>query len=287
MQHLEKGIALYEPQFHRTQVRLYGHDFGVLCLALSANILWIVGYPEQALERIDAALVLARKLSFPFSLGYVYIMAAWLHTYRQEGEAAKEWSEAAIALAAEYGISTWGVWAQVHRGVALVEQGSVEEGITQVGQGLTAWRSPGTELTVTYSLSQLARACGQIGRNEEALSYLAEALTLVQSGPEPFWEAELHRLQGELLEQQAEPDEVVEDCFRRAIKIARRQGAKSLELRATISLCRLWQREGKREELRQKLSDILSWFTEGFGTADLRSARALLEELSEKPLRDP
>lgn len=149
-----------------------------------------------------------------------------------------------------------------------------------MGQGLAAWRSPGTELTVTHSLAQLASACGQIRRDEEGLGYLAEALALVDSGPEPFWEAELHRLQGELLLQQAEPDEVVEDCFRQAIEIAHRQGAKSLELRATISLCRLWQRQGQREGPRQKLTDILSWFTEGFGTVDLQAASALLEELS-------
>lgn len=280
LKHLEQGMALYKPQYHHAQVRLYGHDFGVLCFALAANILWILGYPDHALKRLAQALNLAQELSFPFSLGYVYIMAAWLHTYRREGRAAQTWADAAVTLATEREISTWGVWAIVHRGAALAEQGQLEKGIIQMRQGLTAWRSPGTELTVTYSLAQLAQAYEQVGQAEEGLTVLAEALAMMETTNERFWEAELLRLKGELLLTHYADEVEAERQFYQAINVSRQQSAKSLELRSSVSLARLYRQQGKRTHAYQMLSQIYNWFTEGFATVDLREARALLEELS-------
>jgi len=277
--HLEQGIALYNPKYHHAQVTLSGHDSGVLCLALAANILWILGYPDQALKRIDEALSLAQELSFPFSLGYAYNFAAWLHTDRREGKTAQEWAEAAITLSTERGISTWGALGRMHRGVALAEQGQTEEGIVQMHQGLTAWRTPGAEVFVSYIFTQLAKAYGKAGQADEGLTVLAEALAMVDKSDERFWETELYRLTGELLRTQSKNEAVAEQQIHTAIKIARRQSAKSLELRASVSLARLWQQRGKRAEAYQMLSEIYDWFAEGFDTVDLKEARILLEAL--------
>ncbi len=186
------------------------------------------------------------------------------------------------------------------RGWALAEQGQGEEGIVQIRQGLSAWQATGAELARPYILALLAEAYGKGGQAEEGLSVLAEALAVVDKTGERCHEAELYRIKGELTRQkfqvsgskfqvppspqplipspQAEAE--AEACFHTAIEIARRQQAKSLELRAVMSLSRLWQQQGKKEEARQMLSEIYSWFTEGFDTADLQEAKALLEELT-------
>ncbi len=280
LDHLEQGIALYDPQYHQTQVRLYGHDFGVLCLALSAKILWFLGYPDQALKRIDEAFNLAQEFSIPFSLGYVYIMAAWLHTDRREGQVAQKWIEAAIILSTKHGFSTWGVWATIHLGAALAEQGQAKEGIIQMNQGLKAWQALGANLTVSYSLARLAKAHGQLRQTEEGLVLLTEALAMAENNDEYFWEAELCRINGDLLLAHNADETEAEQQYYKAINISRRQSAKSLELRASVRLARLWQQQGKLSEAYQTLSEIYNQFTEGFDTADLKEAKVLLEALS-------
>ncbi|MGH8059930.1 MAG: hypothetical protein ACREOH_22280, partial [Candidatus Entotheonellia bacterium] len=170
--------------------------------------------------------------------------------------------------------------ATVLRGWTLAESDQGEEGITQIHQGLAAYQATGATLYRPYYLALLAEASAQVGQTAEGLEALAEALaTLPQSGVR-WWEAELYRLKGELLLQHAgaQPEEA-EACFHQALAVARRQQAKSLELRAVMSLSRLWQRQGKREEARQLLEEIYGWFTEGFDTPDLQEARAVLETL--------
>jgi predicted ATPase len=172
------------------------------------------------------------------------------------------------------------------RGWALAATGQGEAGIAQLCQGLTAARATGAEILRTYYLALLVDAYQTGGQREAGLAVLVEALAQVEKTEERFWEAELYRLKGELLLQEREPggcrqDETeAETCFRQAIEIAQRQGAKSLELRSTVSLSRLWQRQGKKAEARQVLAEIFSWFTEGFDTVDLIEAKTLLEELS-------
>ena len=147
-------------------------------------------------------------------------------------------------------------------------------------QGLAAYRATGAEVRRPYFLALLAETYGKTGQPSQGLSVLTEALTMVDKTAEGWWAAELHRLKGELLLRQASPTEEVEGCFRQALEIARPQQAKSLELRAAMSLSRLWQQQGKRAAAHELLAPIYGWFTEGFDTADLQEAKALLEELS-------
>jgi TOMM system kinase/cyclase fusion protein len=279
--HLEQGIALYNPQQYRSHAFLYGYDSGVHCLAFGAWALWYLGYPDHALRRIHEALTLAQGLSHPFSLAFALAFAAWLHQLRREGQAAQERAEAAIAIASDQGFPFWESWGTVLRGWALAEQGQSAEGIAQMRQGIAAWRATGAELQLPYYLALLVEAYRRAGQAEEGLRVLAEALTAVRNTGERQHEAELYRLKGELRLKQDVPDEPeAERCLRQAIDVACQQQAKSLELRAVIGLARLWQRQGKRAEAGELLAPIYGWFTEGFDTADLQEAKALLEELS-------
>jgi predicted ATPase len=280
-EHLEQGLALYHPQQHRSHAFLYGYDSGVHCLSFGAWALWYLGCPDQALRRIHEALTLAQELSHPFSLAFALAFAAWLHQLRREGQAAQEWAEAAIALATDQGFPFWESWGTVLRGWALAEQGQSAEGIAQMGQGIAAWRATGAELQRPYYLALLAEAYGKAGQAEEGLSVLAEALTAVHKTGERQYEAELYRLKGELLLKQDIPDvQEAESCLRQAVAVAYQQQAKSLELRAAMSLSRLWQHYGKRVEARELLAPVYGWFTEGFDTADLQEAKVLLAALS-------
>ena len=286
--HLEQAITLYESQQHRSYAFLYGIDLGVYCLTFAAYALWLLGYPEQALKRVQEALTLAQGLSHPYSLAFALAHSALLHQYRREVQAAQEQAEAAIVVCTEQGFPYWLAMGTILRGWVLAEQGQEEEGIAQMRQGLAAYRATGAELRRPYYISLLAEAYGKEGQAEEALNTLAEALDTVNKSGERWYEVEMYRLRGELLlksEIQGSESEVqrlpeAESCFRQAIEIARQQSAKSLELRAVMSLSRLWQQQGKNDEARQMLAEIYSWFTEGFDTADLKEAKALLEELS-------
>ena len=166
------------------------------------------------------------------------------------------------------------------RGWALVTEGQAEEGIKQISQGLERYRATGAGFQLPHLLTPLIEAYNKIEQPEEGLTALAEAQALVEKTGERYYEAELERLKGELLLAQSPDDPAeAEACFHNALEIARRQQAKSLELRTAMSLARLWQRQGKEGDARQLLNDVFAWFTEGFDTADLRDARALLNEL--------
>jgi predicted ATPase len=298
-EHLEQGIASYDPQQHRSLAFLYGENPGVTCFFFAAWALWHLGSPDQALKSSDDALTLARELSHPHSLAEALLFAAMLHQFRREMQTAQERAEAVITLSTEQGFPLWLALGTILRGWVLTEQGQGEEGITQMRQGLAAHRATGAELWRSYHLALLAEAYGKTGQVEEGLTALAEALAVIDKNGERHYEAELYRLKGELTLQklsvassqlsvtnpqsltpnpQAEAE--AEACFLKAIEIARQQQAKSLELRATTSLARLWQQQGKQKDAHQMLVEIYGWFTEGFDTADLQEAKALLEELS-------
>jgi len=199
-----------------------------------------------------------------------------------------------IALASEQGFPHWSAGGTFLRGWALAEQGQGEEGIAQMRQGIAAWQALGVE-QLGQPFVLLAEVCGKAGQTEEGLHLLASALAEVQKSGERWWEAELYRIKGELTLQQSKvqspkspapstqhpaPNTQAEACLLKAIELARRQSAKSLELRAVMSLSRLWQQQGKTEEARQQLAEIYGWFTEGFDTSDLQEAKVLLQELN-------
>jgi predicted ATPase len=285
--HLEQGMALYDPQQHGSlALRYLGADPGVWCRCYAAMALGCLGYPEQAWQQSREALALAQARSHPFSLATALNHAATLQIRRGEVQGVKEQAEALMALSLEQGFPLWLAWATIWRGWALAEQGQGEEGIGQMRQGIDDYLATGAKLGMTPGLAYLAEAYGKVGQTEEGLKVVAEALTLVDTTAERGWEAEIYRLQGELLlksearSQKPEREEAAESCFRQALHVARGQSAKSWELRAAMSLSQLWQRQGKREEARRLLAEVYGWFTEGFDTADLQEAKALLEELA-------
>jgi class 3 adenylate cyclase/predicted ATPase len=306
-EHAEQGISLYDSQKHRSHAFLYGLDPGVFCLSRAAHALWLVGYPDQALKKNQAAVTQARGVPHPSGLAYALGNAAWFHQFRREGRAAQERAEEQIALSTEQRFPFLLAWGMILRGWALAEQGQGEEGVAQTHQGLAASRVTGAEAVRPYLLTLLAEAYGGRGQAEEGLKVLAEALEAEHKGGEHYYEAERYRLKGELVllsktslgqvkdksrasqnksavtdPQSLTPDPQgeAEACFLKAIDIARRQSAKSLELRAVMSVSRLWQQQGKKKQAHKMLSSIYNWFTEGFDTKDLQEAKTLLGELS-------
>jgi predicted ATPase/class 3 adenylate cyclase len=280
-EHNEQGIALYDPQQHHTHAFLYGQNPGMTCCIFAAAALWSLGYPDQALARSYEALTIAQEQAHLYSVALAMQYVAIIHQYRREVHATHTRAEAAMTLCTEQGYAFYLAAGTMLRGWALAEQEAVEEGIAQMCQGLAAYRATGTVGWQSYSLALLAEAQGKAGRAEAGLSVLAEAFMLVDKTGERFYAAELHRLQGELLLQRAVPDTPqAEACFHQALAIARHQQAKSLELRAAMSLSRLWQQQGRQGEAQQLLASIYGWFTEGFETADLQEARALLDALT-------
>jgi TOMM system kinase/cyclase fusion protein len=278
--HFVQGMALYDPQQHRAAALLYGDDAGVICCILAAWTLWSLGYPDQGLARIDEALAMAQQSAHPFSLGFALTFAAMSHLGRRERGAAQERAEAAISLATEQGFPHWRAMCSMLCGWALAHQGRAQEGLEQLHQGLTAYRAIGSELLRSYFLALLAEAYGIMGQPEAGLTVLTEALTHVDTTGERCYEPELYRLKGMLLQQSSDNHAEAPACFQQALDLARAQQAKSLELRAAMSLSRLWQQQGKCTEARELLAPVYGWFTEGFDTADLQEARALLEELT-------
>jgi predicted ATPase len=285
--HLEQGIALYDPQRYRALTFSRGLDPGVVCLSRAAWALWLLGYPDQALTRVHAARTLAEELSHAYSLAFALHYVAMLCLYRREARVALEWAEAAMALSRQHGIAQWLTGGMFMRGWALAEQGAVEEGIVQLQQAQAAWQALGTGLGQAHLAVRLAEAYGKGGQAEVGLRVLAQALDTVHSNAEHYYEAELYRVKGELLLRQATGREMIhtvateaEACFQQAFDIARQQHATSLQLRALLSLSRLWQQQGQHAVAHRLLAETYGWFTEGFDTRDLQEAKALLEALA-------
>jgi len=280
--HLEQAIVLHEPEHHRSLSFVYGGiDVKVHCLTSLAQTFWILGYPDQALERVEEFLILARGLSDPYSLAHALTHGTRVHQYVGKMQVVRELTEALIALANEREYPDWLAFGISQRGWVLAAEGEVEEGIVQMREGLDAERGRANTLMRPYFLTLLSEAYGEVGQVQQGLHTLAEELNTQDRAGGYLWDAELNRVQGNLLLQLGVSRvSEAEGCFRRAIEIARRQGAKSLELRAVTSLSRLLHHQGKTDEARQTLANIYGWFTEGFDTADLKEAKALLEELS-------
>jgi predicted ATPase len=281
-EHLENAISLYDPERHRLLTFSYlGLDARVRCLSSEALTLWQLGYPDQALTRGNEALALAQELSNPHSLAYAEFFAAVLLQLRRDARAAQENAENMVALSAEHGLTDHLAFATSLRGSAMAQQGCNEEGMAQIQEGLAASRATGAEVWRPYFLCLLAEACKETGRFDDGLSALAEALAAAEENDNRLYETEMYRLKGELLLKHNDSNVAeAQNCYERAIAIARKQRAKSLELRATMSLARLLAKQGHRSEARAMLAEIYNWFTEGFDTADLKDAKALLDELS-------
>jgi DNA-binding SARP family transcriptional activator/predicted ATPase/predicted negative regulator of RcsB-dependent stress response len=278
--HAEHVMDFCTPQRRNAVTALFGIDTAIQCLSWASGALWFLGYPEQALKRSQKALALAQELDHPYSLADAQSTGgAMVHLFRRDLQAAQALAEATSTLASEHEFPFFLAQATMQRGRVLAEQGWIEEGIAQLRQGLAAWETTGSRYRRPTFLAWLAEAYGQAGQARDGLSVLDEALAQVEKTDERCYEAELRRLKGDLLAQEGDEAEA-EASLQHAIEVARRQSAKSWELRATTSLARLWQQQGKIDEARQMLAGIHGWFTEGFGTPDLQDASALLDELA-------
>jgi len=289
--HLAQTIAAYEPQHHRAHLVLHGSDAGLGALAYDALCLWCLGYPDQASKRSQEALARARELGHPWSLlDPLCYGGCLLSQISRDAQALKDHAEALMRLASET-VPTLLVLGLRYRGEALVMLGQIQEGMAQLRESVAAFQSKDFRLTLPGALGSLAEAQARAGQPQEGLATLTEAFELMEKTGERHWEAELHRIRAELLLMQgdevqaglglpAEAGLQAESCFQQAIEVARRQQAKSWELRATTSLARLWRAQGKVDEARQRLAAIYDWFSEGFDSADLREAKVLLEALS-------
>jgi class 3 adenylate cyclase/predicted ATPase len=276
----KQSIILYNPQKHHSDTFLFGFDLGMFSLCFAPHALWHLGYPDQAGAMSNKALALAREFTHHFSLTVALAYRAMFCQFARERHIAHECADELVALCAEQGSAYYLAWGTIIRGWALFEQGLVEEGVAQLHQGLNALLSTGGKARKPYYLALLAEAYEKVGQTEEGLATVSEAIELVNKTEERWYEAELHRLKGELLLQLSSDNQTdVEACFHQALSIARNQQAKSLELRAAISLSRLWQINGNQNKARQLLGEVYGWFTEGFDTADLIEAKALLDDL--------
>jgi predicted ATPase len=275
--HLAQALTQYDPQQHRTLATLYSFDPQVGSRDFGGGLLWMLGFPDQAVQESQAALAWADAVGHPFSQAFARLWAAILHQLRREAPHAQAHADAAIALCTAQEAQLWRAGGTVFRGWARGAQGQAA-GLAELRQGLTDWRRLGAEQAVTWYLGLLAERSGAVGHVDDGLRLVAEALALVDTNGEGFYTPELHRLQGELLLQQtAAHAPQAAACFQQALTVARHQRAKSWELRAAISLSRLWQQQGKRSKAHALLAPIYDWFIEGFDTADLQEARALLE----------
>lgn len=323
--HWGQSVALYNLQEHRSLASEYGLDLGVTSRSGTALTLWQLGYPDQALKSMQAAVSLAQEVAHPSSVAYALMCAAWSHLLRREEQQAQEQAEAAMALSTEHGIPLFFAMSTIYRGWALAQHGQGVEGLTHVRQGLATFRAMGSEMFAPFYLTLLAEASATVGQVEEGLICVAEALATAKKTEEGYWEAERYRLAGELSLQQfnvqgskfkveespesevrspkspnpksqiLNPHSEAEACFLKAIEIARKQQAKSLELRAVMSLVRLRQQHASEEgshttqqescvrlaEAHRMLSDVYNWFTEGFDTKDVQEAKALLASLAQ------
>ena len=290
--HLESGMALYDPQKHRTHAFRYGQDPGVACRLLAFQVLWILGYPDQALKRAQEAFTLAQEFSHVNTRGYGLACLPQIHLFRGEWHAAQARAEVSVTFATEMGLPYFFAQQSIILGSALAAQGHNKDGIEKMRQGLAAQRATGGQGLQQLWLALQVEAYIVARQFAEGWTALEEALAIRPKYGERYWETELYRLQGALLLAQDDHnpkgqnnrrrvaiEAKAEEFFQQAINTARELNAKSFELRSVTSLARLWQRQGKTVEAHRMLSEVYNWFTEGFDTKDLREAKALLEEL--------
>jgi predicted ATPase len=284
--HLEQTLSLYDPQQHRTLTFRFAQDPQVACQAFLSLVLWLLGYPEQAMRLSHDALANAHALEHINTLGYaLFFGGELLALFRRQMDAVEQHTQALIALSEEQSLGFWGTYATAIDGWMQTLRGHAEHGLPQIAKGITDVQATGADFFHAFLLTLQAEAYAEDGQALEGLRMLDEALTLVDATAERLWEAEMYRLTGTLL-QRSEGDGrwaewTPEACFQKALDVARRQQARSLELRAAASLARLWQSQGKRQEAYDLLAPIYGWFTEGFDTVDLQDAKALLDKLAE------
>jgi adenylate cyclase len=276
--HIEKGVALYSPKEHHADASLFsGHDLGVCAHTMASYALWALGYPDQAMDRAKDALKLSEEFNHPSSLALSYEHLAGLHRFRREPLEVQKRAQDLIAIAEEMGSEYDMATGQVMLGWAMAEQGRIEEGLDHIRQGLSKRRPVGTGLEDAHISAVLVETLGKVELFDEGLQLLEELIAAVSRSDQRFWEAEIHRLRGELLARQGRSPDLAAESFQLAIDVARDQEARSLELRAATDLYRLYLVAGETGRHHKLLNEIYASFSEGFDAPDLREARELLE----------
>jgi tetratricopeptide (TPR) repeat protein len=277
---VEQGVALFNPEQHRLSYWPGGQP-GEQCYLHDAFLLWMLGYSDQAVRRSEEALAMANELANPANLINTLTFVAILHVLRRDPSAARQRAKAAMEISAEQRHSFYLGHGMVLHGWARAAQGQVEEGIAEICQGIATFRATGAQTWIPHFLGLQAETYARAKRTDDGLASVAEGLALADKTEQRCWRAELCRIEGELLQAlSSEHHAEAERCFSQALEIARAQQAKSWELRAAVSLARLWQQQGKIDKARDLLSPIYGWFTEGLDTADLKDAKVLLNELA-------
>ena len=278
--HLDSAIAFYDPAEHRHLAMRFGQDVGASALAWRSLALLLLGYPQDALADAVRALKIARESRHSGTLIYVLNFSVFQHVYCGHFAAANALIDEFDILKDQIRSVFWGGWGTVQRGCVLALTGKVTEAVQNIASGIAEMRSTGTTLWMPLFLSHLALANAEAGQLDLAWANIHEAMTTLETTKENWYEAEINRVAGTIVLLGAEPDAVkAEAYFASALEIARKQEAKSWELRAAMSLARLWRDQGKREQARDLLAPVYGWFTDGFDTPDLREAKSLLAGL--------
>jgi predicted ATPase len=278
--HLDQAIALYDPAQHRPLATRFGVDSRVSILSFRSLALWLLGHPEAALTDADDALKNAREMGQAATLMLALGFASFPYTLLGNYAAAAARAQELVSLAEEKGSLHWKALGMMSQGNVLALTARASDAIEMLSSGIAAYRATGARARLPHYWPRLARAHADLGQFEEAWRCIGEAMIAVETTKEKWCEAEVHRVAGEIALTSPEPDAAkAQAYFERALSVARAQQAKSWELRAAMSVARLWRDQGKRDEAHDLLAPIVGWFTEGFDTLDSKKAKALLDEL--------
>jgi class 3 adenylate cyclase/predicted ATPase len=279
--HFDQGIALYDPAHHRPLATRFGQDAGVSNLSFRSLALWTLGYPAAALADADLAVRDAREIGQAATLMFALLHALRPNIQCGEYAAAARLVDELVALADEKGALLWKAFGMLMQGWLYGLTDRASDAVRTIATGITALRATGATTWITFWFACFAKANADLGQFYDAWRCIGEAMTTVETTNERWFEAEIHRVAGEIALLSPEQDAAkAEAYFERALAIARKQQAKSFELRAAWSLARLWRDQGKRDAARDLLAPVYGWFTEGFDTLDLKDAKALLDELN-------
>jgi predicted ATPase len=284
LENLKQAITIYNPREHGSLAFVYGHDPAAVGMIHASWALWFLGYPQQALGMYRDGHALVRKLNHPYTSATAAAFGAWYHHFNRDAQAVEESATEAIALSVEHDFLFYYAMGTIMQGWALTERDQLAQGIAQMRDGLEAYHVTGGEVLRPAFLGLLAGAYGRAGQIEEALSTLGDAQDLADKSEERWWQAELYRLKGELILKRtgsaissSGEQEQAEKCFRQALDVAKAQKAKSFELRAAMSLSRMWMEQRKRSQAQHVLREVIEAFTEDFDTPDLVEAKELLK----------
>src|SRR6516225_8240421 len=278
--HLDRAFSLYDPAEHRPLATRFGQDVGAATLCWRSIACWLLGYPQNALIDIEHALKIAREIGHSATLLYLLNFSTWPHIQCGNYVEANALLDEFTALKDETGSLFWEAWGMVQRGCVLALTGKASDAVQTITSGVAAMRSTAATMWMPLWLSYLTRANAEIGQFDAARRCIGEAMTVVETTKETWCAAEVNRIAGEIALLSPEPDVAkAEAYFERALAVARAQQAKSWELRAAMSIARLWRDQDKRNQARDLLAPLFGWFTEGFDTRDLKGAKLLLDEL--------